>query len=531
MKAKHWLAGFLALALVLFAGAGAVTAAVDPFFHYHAPNTDRYFYPIDNERSQNDGIAKHFEYDAVIAGSSLAANFRTSELDALFGTHAVKLPAPGASFYEVNTTLETAFESQPDLRLVVRSIDQHLLFYGADRLRADLGDYPTYLYDRNPFNDYRYLFNTDVLFGRVVPMLLETREPGFAPGHTSFDDYSNTMEVYAGAFGLPEIQTMLRYTLGSVGQPWELTEEARAGLQENISRNVVDLARAHPDTVFYCFFPPVSLGYWSDKRASGELDMLLEADRIAAELMLDCDNIRLFDFSCRTDLISDVNQYRDLMHYGDWINSLMLKWMHDGEYRLTKENVGAYYAARRAYYESADYASLLTQERYHCDNYAAALLNEELTGVSPRPITQEELLGGELRAAELLPDPEHGGLILSCTGTLGRSSETDLADFLRDVDYIGLRLSLPDAGTYSWLCFQGRNTAIYGEPTVCVYDAEGRCVSSLVQDFTELAGGWQHFAVDLRGVDGPVDVIFHGGYIDESGHGASSFEFRDFMLY
>lgn len=49
---------------------------VDPFFHYHKPDTATYFYSLDNERSQNDGIIKNFKYDAVITGTSLVENFR-----------------------------------------------------------------------------------------------------------------------------------------------------------------------------------------------------------------------------------------------------------------------------------------------------------------------------------------------------------------------------------------------------------------------------------------------------------------------
>ena len=97
MKAKRWLAVFLILSFAAFLCAAALTAWVDPFFHYHAPHTDRFFYPIDNQRSQNDGILRHFDYDAVITGSSMIVNFKTSELDELFGTHAVKVPATGAT--------------------------------------------------------------------------------------------------------------------------------------------------------------------------------------------------------------------------------------------------------------------------------------------------------------------------------------------------------------------------------------------------------------------------------------------------
>ena len=531
MKAKRWLAGFLIQLLVLLIGAGALVARVDPFFHYHAPDTGRWFYPLDNQRSMNDGILRHFDYDAMITGSSMTVNFRTSELDALFGTHAVKVPASGGSLYEIDGLVKTAIEAQPKLRMVVRSVDRNLLIYGSDVLRNDLGEYPFYLYDRNPFNDYKYLLNADVVFGRTAAMLLQARQPGFTPGVTSFDEYSNTMETYRGAFGLPELDSMLQYPVGTVGEPQHLSERLRRAVVDNVGRNLVATAKANPQIEFYYFFPPYSLAYWHDKLASGMIYEQLEAEQLAIEMMLECDNIHLYDFGDRMDLLSDVNNYRDLLHYGDWINSLILREMCRETYRLTKANAADRMTRQLEAYSTADYGSLLTQERYHCDYYAAALLNEELTGVAPRAIAETELAAGELRRAALSPDPDTGAPTLNCTGTLSRDPEQDLGAYLYGADYIGLKLDLPDAGMYSYLCFLGRNTALSGRPAVFVYDADGACVASCEAELTELVGGWQRFAVDLRGVTGPATVIFHGGDTDYNGSPASSFAFKDFILY
>ena len=61
---------------------------VDPYFHYHKPITK---YRLNDERYINDGIARHFDYDAIIIGNSLCQNFSTSQYDELFGTNSVKL--------------------------------------------------------------------------------------------------------------------------------------------------------------------------------------------------------------------------------------------------------------------------------------------------------------------------------------------------------------------------------------------------------------------------------------------------------
>ena len=530
MKAKRWLISFFILLAALFACAAALVIYVDPFFHYHAPHADKFFYTIDNQRSVNDGIVKHFDYDAMITGSSMTVNFDTSELDELFGTSSIKVPASGASYYEIDGLISTAFEHNPELRYVFRSIDRNLLIYGSNARRDELGEFPDYLYDDNIFNDYKYLFNADVLFNRTLKMLSDTRQPGFYPGHTGFDDYSNTMEDYAGSFGLESLGSMFNYELGTVGQPQHLSEELKAVVAENVRQNIVATAQAHPEATFYYFLPPYSLAYWHDKVASGEIYAQFEAEQIAIELMLQCANIKVFDFSARTDIISDVNNYRDLLHYGDWINSFMLKWMREGECLLTEDNYRAHLESQFEYYTTYDYSRLLAQERYNCDYYAAALLNEELCGTAPRSISEQELLAGELRSAELEADPDSGGLVLKCSGTLGRDPAQELGAFLLHQDYAGLKLSLPDAGDYSYLCFKGRNTGFNGQPTVYAYDGSGNVISSVEMKYHELEGGWQQFALDLRDAGGAV-IIFNGAYTDYTGHPASSFEFKDIKLY
>lgn len=58
-------------------------------FHYHAP-LKFLSYPLVNERYQNNGIVRHFDYDSVITGTSMTENFKTSEAQKLFGSDFIK---------------------------------------------------------------------------------------------------------------------------------------------------------------------------------------------------------------------------------------------------------------------------------------------------------------------------------------------------------------------------------------------------------------------------------------------------------
>ena len=116
---------------------------IDPYFHYHKPYTDSYYYDLNNQRSQNDGISKHFDYNALITGTSMTENFKTSELNEIFGVNSVKVSYSGGSYKEMNDNLVIALKNNSNLKMVVRGLDTGMFFDAPDRMREDLGKYPT----------------------------------------------------------------------------------------------------------------------------------------------------------------------------------------------------------------------------------------------------------------------------------------------------------------------------------------------------------------------------------------------------
>ena len=366
---KGWVSGFLLLVVCALGAAALLVFRVDPFFHYHAPDTDRYFYPLDNQRSQNDGILRHFAYDGLITGTSMTENCSASEAERLFGGRFVKVCYEGSTFYETAAAIAKAAALNPELKTVIRGLDMDMLQEKADRRRTDLGDFPDYLYDSNWFNDLEYLLNRDVLFTRVLPMLQESRRPGFTPGITSFDDYSNWMGDGYG-FGSHAVFPEGLTDLGPQ-TPVALTQEEADTIRENIRQNVVLLAREHPQITFYCFFPPYSAAWWLAWRNGDGIAKKVEAERIAIEEMLTCGNIRLFSFNSCPEITTNLNFYKDMNHYGEWINNLILRRMAAGKNRLTRENYAACLEAEYEFYQNYDYSRLIQQEDYADDTQAA----------------------------------------------------------------------------------------------------------------------------------------------------------------
>lgn len=366
---------FLLCVSCILGAMGICVLRVDPFIHYHKPLTNAYFYPLDNQRSQNDGILKHFEYNALITGTSMTENFKTSELDELFGVNSIKIPYSGASYKEINDSLIRALENNPNLNMIVRGLDLNGFRRDKDWMSYELKNYPSYLYDDNYLNDVRYIFNRNVIFDRVWPMIFETHHEGFKPGITSFDTYSNWMTEFT--FGRDAVIKNnfedSPFDFQGSGTPVHLTETERTMVVENVRQNITSLADAYPNVTFYYFFTPYSIVWWQRRVEYGDIYQQVEAERLVIEEILKCPNIKLYSFSNNFEITTDLNNYKDAQHYAEWVNSGMLQWMHEEKYLLTEENYEDYLAQELSYYVSYDYNSIPSQEDYE-DDYRAAVL-------------------------------------------------------------------------------------------------------------------------------------------------------------
>lgn len=349
---KRWSIILLTTIVILLIGLGGVIAIIDPFFHYHAPLAIME-YPLRNERYQNDGIVKHFQYDAIITGSSMTQNFKTSEFDELFGVTSIKVPFSGGSYKEVNENLQRAVEKNAKIKIVLRGLDYAAIMKEKDSINYDMDSYPAYLYDDIWYNDVNYLFNKEALLNTEYAI----RYTKAGNETTTFDAYSNWMGSYV--FGKEAVdKSYIRPEKSE--KVLEFTVQDYEILRKNLEQNVIALAKENPQIQFYLFFTPYSIYYWDELKQEGMLERQLEAEKVAIELLLEHNNIYLYSFYDDFEMICNLDNYRDIRHYSEDINSQILLWTHQREHLLTKENYQEYCSKIYEFYMSYDYDGLFT---------------------------------------------------------------------------------------------------------------------------------------------------------------------------
>ena len=321
------------------------TIVIDPFLHYHKP-LEGLEYPLKEERYINDGLARHYEYSAIITGSSTSQNFKASQFEKNWGVKTIKMTYAGGTFAEVNGGIERAFSYNNDIRYVLRGLDGKQINVAKDAFYYD--GIPTYLYDRNPFNDVYYLLNKDVMV-KTAAVINYTRS---GQKTTTMDDYA-AWYPYA-TYGRENVLAGL-IDYSSFTEEYQLSEQDKTNITENVRTNLLQVALDHPKTEFLMFYSPASGAYWYGMVESKQLHAQLEAEKMCTEILLEAPNIRVFGFANHDEMTTDLDNYMDTLHFSEKISENILDWIYAGEGELTKDNYEEYYRRVETLYSNYEF--------------------------------------------------------------------------------------------------------------------------------------------------------------------------------
>ena len=323
---------------------------IDPYFHYHKP-IDGYTYEIDNQHYQNYGILKNFEYDAMITGTSMTENFMTSEFDDLFNVNSIKTSFSGAYYKEIDQAIRFAIEANDSLKMVIRGLDIELFYTLANKNQIKHNElfYPWFLYDYNIFNDVSYVLNKEILISDTIPILYTKGTTGI----TSFDRYSNWTKDYT--FNKKTVLETYDRLLDKADTQRQLDLNLLETAKGNIQQNIVDTISSNPDIDFYYFFTPYSIVWWDSVIRFGTFQQFIKIHELIIESLLPYDNCYLFSFNNEFDITTNLDNYKDIAHYSEDINSFILNQMAIGGNILTYDNYQDYLKTCQEFYLNYDY--------------------------------------------------------------------------------------------------------------------------------------------------------------------------------
>lgn len=324
---KIWLITFSIIAVLGLGAVAGLVSLVDPFFQYHKP-LEKFPYIVDHQVNMNPGLAKNMDYDSILLGSSMTVSFNTDWFQEICGLKTQKLSYNGAYPKDQANIMDIVFETKGDsVKRVFLGIDE--LNYSGDITQTKF-EIPEYLYDDNYFNDVKYLFNKDVILDYILRAAADPKDKS---------DWNMIYKPWWQDEHYQKAVVLMYYEPAPIAETAPDTEIFIDRIGANLDANIIPYIEAHPETTFTIFYPPYSILYWNDVCRGKELDTVIEKYRYMSERLLAYDNVEIFFFQNREEIICNLNNYADYTHYHGRICKYMIECFQSGKHRVTMENL------------------------------------------------------------------------------------------------------------------------------------------------------------------------------------------------
>lgn len=348
MTYKRWLCITGSFILAGLIGIAGLVIIVDPFFHYHGP-IDRFPYQVDNQLSQNPGMARHMVYDSIMLGSSMTVNFETDWFAEDMELNMIKLPYNGAYPKDISNIMEMVDEGGQELRRVFIGVDLASYTGGVEETKYPV---PAHLYNHRLFDDVNYWYNKDVLLNYIIKPAVE-RQP------TSLSSVYSSEEQLQGCYSRAYV--LEHYIIPEKNEAFFSEDMFIEALEANLQANILPVIESHPDTEFTIFFPPYSILYWYEYMQNNQMDAVMYEYRYFMEKLLSYDNVELFFFPAVQEVATDLDLYADTGHYNKSINRYMTDCFVSGEHRITGENYEEELQKMKGMIDTYDYDALFRE--------------------------------------------------------------------------------------------------------------------------------------------------------------------------
>ncbi len=356
MKSKSLVMIFLMTCFLLAVSFFSVLFIYDPLKIFHQP----FFYKEylqSNMRKQVAGIANNWEYDSIILGTSILECTSAQEASNIVGGRFVNISLSGSYFFERAIVLKYVLEKKP-IKNVIYSLDTVGLI---DAAKSN-GTYPidswSYLYDNNPFNDFKvYLDNKYIrcLFSPYNKIECMGEKVDFDRPNTW-----HTLPSQSARFGglknwfkmknNPQVNNAFNSILTTIDYLKQGKKIIDHNLDANIKRsrryiddNLIRYIASYPDTEFILILPPYSRIKFAIDAQYNELSFrrYKASIRYLVSKSFQFNNMKVYGWGNHA-FVDQISNYKDLIHYEHKINSWMLGAIKRNEGVLTTSNIDSY---------------------------------------------------------------------------------------------------------------------------------------------------------------------------------------------
>ena len=322
--------------LLIGPGIALINFLQDPIQFYRRTPGKKLF---GQTRYQIAGFVKNFDYNLVVAGSSMTENFSPKLIGQSFENAKPILFSMAGSYTNEQTIALRKALATGKVKTVIWGIDQSSLTYTDQRLRPN---FPTYLYEDTPETHIKYLLNFEILVDSVLGFIREyIIRSDKIPDSELLETYMNWQDKFI--FSKDVILNLYKQSVSNTNTPnpgkidlaWLRLKE------QNFLADVVSLIKQYPQVKFYIFLPPYSLAQYKIfyHAHSDFFETYLKFREILFQHLTSFPNVEVYDFETDLSIVQNLDNYKDLMHHSKFINDDIILKIKNNINRVTPDNI------------------------------------------------------------------------------------------------------------------------------------------------------------------------------------------------
>jgi hypothetical protein len=327
--ARQFIFSVLGIALALCAAVIALNAWVDPFQQYRkAERFPARFYNA-WQRYENPGIAKHYDYDRIVTGSSLMECVLPADVDQALGGKTINLSISAETAHDAAQLLGTALRTGKPKQIIM-NLDYNA-FSGAPDRSGFAEPFPYYMYDDSLWNDLPYLLGAGTTRKSIETILgLHWSRYNADPARMWYWMDGHQFFAAKAVQGLDPANLNSRFR-----QP----QRTLAGMQASFDANLAPLIEKYPNTRFTFVYAPYAILVWMDFDQRGQLEVTLSFREWLVERTHRYANVEIFDFHAEPSIVLDLDHFTDIYHYSPKLSKGIIEAMSQGRYKLDAKMV------------------------------------------------------------------------------------------------------------------------------------------------------------------------------------------------
>jgi hypothetical protein len=303
---------------------------VDPFTYYHQPWTDINYSQL--HRFSNPGLARQYDYQAVLVGTSHFMELESSRFSEIIGVPGLNLSTNGGLFREQSELVE----------LILDQGKADTIYWEMNFPSLSLGDatgslgqqYPEYFYHPTVETPFRYLASLDTL--------VHSWKAVNNPGVISIDNRNELVHrEFSERRVMASWEREIQRWSPELRNYWLAVQSSVDSSREVLEKRLVPLLESHPQVSFKLILPPHTLMFFLLREAMGAdgFNRWLEFRKTLGELADQYPNAELYDFQADWVLVEDFELYRDIEHFSYRVLETVFENVRDGENSVSRDRL------------------------------------------------------------------------------------------------------------------------------------------------------------------------------------------------